>query len=192
MDRKHVVLISLLLALSLALVGCGSSITVEEIVAKMEETIDSTHDAHAVVQANVDVQGIKMDVKAEIWEKMPNLFRAEVLETSDAQFAGTVMVSDGQQVWLYEPARNQVTVGRAGEVDMPLPQEMLGSLQEAIQEVLDASNVELVGEESVADHDAYKLRLSPREEAQEQVFPGNGTATVWVDKKRWIVLKATY
>lgn len=192
MNRRILALGGLFLALGLMLAGCGNAITAEEIVAKMEETIENTDNAHAVIQANVDAQGMAMAVTAEVWEKMPNKVRAEVRNSSEPRFAGMVMVSDGQQAWLYEPAKNRVTVGATGEMDMPLPQEMLGSLQETIQEVLDVSDVDLAGEEAVAGREAYKLTLSPREDAGQEVFPGNGTATIWVDKEQWIVLKATY
>jgi len=68
-------------------------------------------------------------------------------------------------------------------------------MQDVIQAVLDASDVELDGEETVAGHAAYKLILTPREATegeQATVLPGNGTATLWVDKEQWFVLKATY
>ena len=183
---------SLLLVLSLVLAGCGKRITAEEIVAKVQETAQNTRDAHAVVTGSVDIQGIQVSAKAEVWEKSPNRLRAEVLGASEPRYTGMVMVSDGQQGWLYEPARNRVTVGAAAEIDTPLPQEMLTELQDVIQQMLDASNVELVGEEAVAGRDAYKLTLSPKEDAEQSFFPGDGTATLWVDKEQWMILKATY
>jgi outer membrane lipoprotein-sorting protein len=178
--------------LVLALAGCGKEITAEEIVAKMQETVDSTLDAHAIVVVEVNAQGIEISVTAELWEQAPNRIRAEVLEASEASLVGTTLVNDGENGWFYEPARNQVMVGAVEELDTPLPQEMLVGLQEVIQDVLDATDVELVGEETVIGRQAYKLEASPREDAAEQLFPGNGTATVWVDKDQWIVLKATY
>jgi outer membrane lipoprotein-sorting protein len=192
MRHRVWVVFSLFLVLSLPLAGCGQKITADEIVAKMQETVASTQDAHAVMTASVNAQGIELTAKAEMWEKMPNKARAVVLESSDPRYVGTTMVSDGQQAWLYEPARNLVTTGSMGEVEMPVPQEMLTSLQDVIQQMLDASNVELVGEEAVAGRDAYKLTLSPKEESEQQIFPGNGTATLWVDKEQWFILKATY
>jgi outer membrane lipoprotein-sorting protein len=192
MGTKRWIIFSLLLVLALALAGCGRKMTAEEIVAKMQETVDGTQDAHAIVVAEVNAQGIKLSAKAELWEQMPNKVRAEVLESSEASLVGTVLVSDGANGWFYEPARNLVTVGAVEELDTPLPQEILVGLQQIIQEVLNAADVELVGEESVAGRDAYKLEASPREDAEQQLFPGNGTATVWVDKEQWIVLKATY
>jgi outer membrane lipoprotein-sorting protein len=192
MRRKVFAVFSVLLVLSLSLAGCGNKVTAEEIVAKVRETMDNTQDAHAVLTASINAQGIELSAKAEMWEKTPNKGRAVVLEASDARYVGTTMVSDGQQAWLYEPDRNLVTTGSLGEVDMPLPQEMLTSLQDVIQQVIDASDAELVGEETVAGRDAYKLTLSPKEGAEQTLLPGNGTATLWVDKEQWFVLKATY
>jgi outer membrane lipoprotein-sorting protein len=192
MKGKMLVLFGLCLALTVSMASCGSQPTAEEIIARIQETVDSTEDAHAVVTTTFDVQGIEMSVTAEIWEKSPDMLRVKVLDSTEPRFADALMVSDGQQVWLYEPARNRVEVGPVGEVETSLPQEMLSSSQEAIQKVLDASNVELVGEETVAGRNAYKLTVSPKEEGEEQLFPGNGTATLWVDQDQWIVLKAHY
>jgi outer membrane lipoprotein-sorting protein len=190
--KKSVVLLGALMALGLMLAGCGSPITAEEIVAKMQETVENTEDAHAVVAVDMNAQGIELSVKAQVWEKAPNKIRAEVIEASDAQFAGAVMVTDGQTAWAYEPLRNVVTVGGEGDVEMPLPQETIASLQESIQELLDASEVELVGEERVAGNAAYVLRAIAKEGTTTEFYPGDGTATLWVDRDRWIVLKATY
>ncbi len=187
--------LSLLAVLVLLLAGCGQRITAEEIVAHVQETVSNTQDAHAVVRASVDAQSIEMSATAEIWEKSPNSLRAQVLETSRAEFDGAVLVTDGQQAWYYNPSQNTVLVGPVDEIETPLPQAMIGEMQDMIQAVLDASEVDLVGEEAVAGQDAYKLILTPKSVDEGQgptLFPGNGTATLWVDKERWIVLKAVY
>jgi outer membrane lipoprotein-sorting protein len=187
--------VGLLAALALLLAGCGQRITAEEIVAHVQETVANTQDAHAVVSASVNAQGIEMSATAEVWEKSPSKLRAEVLDSSQAEYDGTVLVTDGRQAWYYNPAQNTVMAGPVDEVETPLPQQMIGEMQDLIQAVLDASNVELAGEETVAGHEAYKLILTPKEgEGDEEatIFPGNGTATLWVDKEQWFVLKATY
>ena len=192
MKHRSWIAFGLLLVLGLALAGCGNRITAEEIVARMQDTVNNTEDAHAVVSGRVNAQGIEISATAEIWEKWPNKVRAEVLEASQADLVGSIVVSDGQQGWAYEPARNVVRVGAAGEIETPLPEEMLTELRDVIQAVLDASDVELVGEETVLGQGAYKLTLSPKEDAEQSFFPGNGTATLWVDQEKWIVLKAEY
>lgn len=192
MRRKGWIVLGLLLVLALIPVGCGTKITAEEIVAKMRETMENTQDAHAVVTGSINAQGIELTAKAEIWEKAPNQVRVEVLEASPGRFAGMTLVSDGQQGWVYDPQQNEVTVGPVGDLELPLPQEMLTSLQDVIQEMLDVSDVELVGEETVTTRKAYKLTVRAKEDAGEMLFPGNGTATLWVDQEQWFVLKATY
>ena len=192
MMRKLLALSSLILVLSLAVAGCGQKMTAEQIVAKLQETASNTTDAHAEMQVDLNVEGMDLSATAEVWEKSPNKIYAHISNSSRPEYEGVTLVSDGQQAWLYDPVKNQVTVGTAGEMELPLPQEMIASMQEAIQQVLDASNVDLAGEEAVAGHDTYKLTLSPKEGVGTELFPGNGTATLWVDKERWIVLKATY
>jgi outer membrane lipoprotein-sorting protein len=192
MKQKLWLVYSLLLVLSLPLAGCGQKITAEEIVAKMQETMESTQDAHAVVVVHVDAQGITLSATAEVWEKSPNKLRAEVLTASKPDLVGSTMVSDGKQGWYYDSRRDVVMVGTVDEIDTPVSPEMLNELQEIIQEVLDVSDVKLEGEETIAEREAYRLVVSPKEEADQEILPGNGTATLWVDKEQWIVLKATY
>jgi outer membrane lipoprotein-sorting protein len=192
MRTKIGVMFGLFLVLSLILGGCGNEITAEEIVAKMQETLESTTDAHAVVTAMANMQGIEISATAEVWEKMPSKARAVVLDASEPEYVGTTLVSDGEQAWLYQPDRNVVMVGPMAEIEMPLPQELFTSLQQVVQTVLDASTVELTGEESVAGRETYKLTLSSKEGAELEIFPGDGTATLWVDKEEWIILRATY
>lgn len=192
MKRTQWTVLGLVLIASLVLAGCGNKPTAEEIVAKMEETVENTVDAHGIVTAYVNAQGIEMSATAEVWEKAPDLVRAEVLEASQPDLVGTLLVKDAQQGWFYEPAKNRVSTGEVESLDTPLPEEMISEMRHVIQAVLDISNVELSGEEAVAGREAYKLTLTPKEDVGQELFPGGGTATLWVDKEQWIPLKAIY
>jgi len=192
MKVRFWVVLVVLLVLSLALVGCGEKLTAEEIVAKMQETVASTQDAHAVVSVSVSLQGMDVSATAEVWEQAPSKLRVQVIEASEERFANVVIVSDGERAYVYEPSRNLVQIGPPGDVEMPLPQEILGSMQDTIQEMLDRTDVDLVGEEDVLGRPAYVLEARAKEDAEEVLLPGDGTATVWVDKDRWFILKATY
>ena len=192
MKARFWIVTSALLVLGLVLVGCGPQITAEEIVAKVRETLENTEDAHAIVSVTLNAQGVEMSVKAEVWEMAPNKFRAEVLESSQPGTEGMIMVSDGEQGWFYDPAHEQVMVGDVSDLETPLPQEMLGELQEVIQQVLDVTEAKLEGEEMIVGRETYKLTLTPREDAAQDIFPGGGSPTLWVDKENWIVLKAEY
>ena len=191
MRQKTWIVFSLILLLTLAIVGCEKKPTAEEIVTKVQETLQTITDAHGIVLVSGSVQGIEVSMKAEVWEKTPNKGRAVLLESSEAERVGATIVSDGEQAWFYDPSTNQVLVGPVGEVQMPLSEEALLSLQGLVQKLLDASEAELAGEETILDRETYKLTLRPRE-GESELYPGNGTATLWVDQEQWIVLKATY
>jgi outer membrane lipoprotein-sorting protein len=183
---------SLLLLLALVVAGCGQQITAEEIVSKVRETMENMTDVYAEVTVDVDIQGMQGAGTVEVWEKSPSQIRIHVLESTESQYVGVQMVSDGKVASLYDPRANQVLVGPLADLELPLPAELLGPVQELVQQVLDATTIELVGEEEIAGQPTYKLSLESSEDPSDGVLPGNGTATLWVDKERWFVLKATY
>jgi len=92
---------------------------------------------------------------------------------------------------MYNPNENEVVVGEAGQGEPSSPREILQFAEDLIQQVLDASEVELVGEEQVAGVATYKLEFTPRE-GDESVLPAGSTGTLWVDQQRWVVLQAHF
>jgi outer membrane lipoprotein-sorting protein len=197
MKKRRFVVTSMvaLLLLSLLLVGCQSGPTAEEVVAKMKEVEASIEDAHAVLEVSVQVQGEDRDVVVELWEKMPNKFRAEVLEANASELVGTVSVTDGSQAWMYNPDKNQAIVGDLSELEMEGeldPGRMIQMMEGMIQQVSDTSDVELLGEEEIAGIATYKLEFTPKEDAEETVLPAGSVATLWVEQERWIVLQAHF
>jgi outer membrane lipoprotein-sorting protein len=190
MNKRWFVGLSVLVALSLLVSGCQSGPTAQEIVARLREVEASTEDAQAVLEISVQGQ-MNEEVVVEVWEKRPDKFRAEVLEASDPQFVGMISVTDGDQGWMYNPSENEVVVGEAGQGEPTSPREILRFADDLIQQVLDASEVELVGEEQVAGVATYKLEFTPKE-GDESVLPVGSTATLWVDQQRWVVLQAHF
>ncbi len=191
MDKRWFAGLSVLVALSLLVSGCQSGgPTAEEIVARLREVEASTEDAHAVLEISVQAQ-MTEEMVVEVWEKGPDKFRAEVLEASEPQFVGIVSVTDGHQGWMYNPNENEVVVGEAGQGEPTSPREILQFAEDLIQQALDASEVELVGEEQVAGVATYKLEFTPRE-GDESVLPAGSTGTLWVDQQRWVVLQAHF
>jgi len=187
--RKAGWLLSLTILFTSLLVmgGCAEKLTAEDIVAKMQEVVSSTNDAHAVVEVTVNVQGESLQMVVEVWGKLPNKVRAEVLETNRDEFVGAVTVTDGQAAWFYSPAENKAVVTDVSDLSADV-QTIIQDMEGVIQQVLDNGEVELLGEEEIAGAKTYKLSL----EEQEKRLPLEGTATLWVDKKQWIVLKAHF
>jgi outer membrane lipoprotein-sorting protein len=189
MNNRWLVVLSVLVALSLLMAACQSQPSVEEIVAKMKEVEASTDDAHGVLELSIDALGMDQEMVVEVWEKAPNKTRAEMLESSRSEFEGSVVVSDGQQVWVYMPDANKVVVGEIGPGEPSSPRYAIEMMEKAIQYVADTSNVRLIGEEEVAGVPTYKLEFTPKE-GDEAFLPAGSTATLWVDEERWVVLQA--
>jgi outer membrane lipoprotein-sorting protein len=168
--------------------GCAKRLTAKDIVTRMQETMGSTNDVHAIIEVTADVQGLSVQAVVEMWEKQPGKARAKLLEANPRRFAGSEIVTDGQTAWFYRPKEKELLVGSVS--DMPAEaQAILWGMEGLIEKVLDASDVELLGKEEVDGTKAYKLSLTLKKE-EEQSLPLAGTATLWVDQKQWNVLKA--
>jgi hypothetical protein len=90
---------------------------------------------------------------------------------------------------MYHPSRNEVVVGEVGPDEPASPRDLLQSVDEVIQRLLDTSEVNLSGEEEVAGRQTYILELSPTDD-EEALLPVGSQATVWVDQENWVILKA--
>ncbi|MDY7040155.1 MAG: DUF4367 domain-containing protein [Chloroflexota bacterium] len=183
-------LIALALLLSLFLSGCQRGPTAEEIVAKMQEVEASIEDAHAVLEVSIHGQGMEAEVVAEVWEKRPDKFRAEVLEASEAELVGAITVTNGDQAWMYDPTENEVVVGKLETGEPSSPREMIQFVEGIVQRVSDTSEVKLVGEEKINGVATYRLEFTPQTDAQETLLPPGSVATLWVEQERWIALQA--
>jgi outer membrane lipoprotein-sorting protein len=199
MKKQWLIALSVLAMLSLLLSGCQTGPTAEEIVAKMQEVEASTEDAHAVVEFSVQFEDVDvdMDVVVELWEKRPGKFRAEVLEAGEAELEGVVSVTDGEQAWLYHPGDNVVLMGALGDIksdEIPVdPQQAIQLMEEGIQWAMDNFDVKLAGEEELNGVATYKLVFTPKEDEEYPMpIPPDGTATLWVEKERWIALQAHF
>lgn len=191
MSKRLLLVVGVLAVMALVIGGCQNQPTVEEIVAKMREIEASTEDVHGVVELAVENLGADEEMVVEVWEKRPNKTRIKMVESSNSEYAGAVMVTDGQDVWVYFPEDNRVLVGQVGPDEPSSPREIVRFMDEILERVLDTCDVRLVGEEDVAGTPTYKLEFTPKE-GEETVLPAGSTATLWVDQERWVVLQADF
>jgi outer membrane lipoprotein-sorting protein len=205
---------SVLLIVSLLLSACAKEeITAENIVTKMREAQTATTDMHAVVRLDYTSPDQTGFISAEYWTRKTgtkdeagnevSAVRLKVLDASETDMVGSEAVFDGTQGWLYSPTENTAYVGNKADIEANKPEsgagggptsqtEMLLQLQGFVQKGLDAVNIEILGEEQVAGANAYKLKISPKPEAQSELqLPIELLVdiTVWVDSTRWMPLK---
>lgn len=143
--------------------------------------------------------------KVNFWKESPNKARIEVTESSLPDMSGATLVSDGQKVYALDAGHNKVYTGTPSKME-DLPDELKGMLESAdIEETLDkllaATTQKVLGEETVANLGAYKVEFTPQPDAaaklgvpeamqtQAGFLIKDATATMWVDKARWMPLK---
>jgi outer membrane lipoprotein-sorting protein len=203
----------LMLLMSMVLAACAKEeITAENIVTKMQEAQRNTADMHAVARLDYTSRDESGFITAEYWMRKTGAkdeagndiqtVRVKVLESSEADAVGVEAVFNGDSGWLYSPKENTAYVGSKADMEGMRPEEsnggpasqteMLMQLQGFVQQGLDAVNIEIQGEEQVAGANAYKLKITPKPEAQQQLqLPIELLVdiTLWVDSTRWMPVK---
>jgi outer membrane lipoprotein-sorting protein len=202
-----------MLLMSMVLAACAKEeITAENIVTKMQEAQRNTADMHAVARLDYASRDESGFITAEYWMRKTGAkdeagndiqaVRVKVLESSEADAVGVEAVFNGDSGWLYSPKENTAYVGSKADMEGMRPEEsnggpasqteMLMQLQGFVQQGLDAVNIEIQGEEQVAGANAYKLKITPKPEAQQQLqLPIELLVdiTLWVDSTRWMPVK---
>ena len=206
MSRKAKRLLVLLVAIlalgvgGLALAAFNGNPSPKEILTRTAETLDAAQDGHALLRVEADTPDKSGWATVEVWGKKPPeedsdahpKFRAEVRETSDPEAQDAVAVSDGEQFWLYVPARNTVWTGAVEEMRDHEGKPPFDSLQAVVDCLLQVSEATLLGTEEVEGHEAYKLQFVPRPEELPEAAAAGGTGMAWVDRTRWVPLQATF
>lgn len=205
-------LFSMILALvgALLLGACGPQlITAEEIVERMEATRDSMQDVHATVAMNFNTNERDGYLVIEGWlektgqtdaDGMPiNKVRATVIDADEEKLSDSLVVSDGEIFWLYNPYEQTAITGDIAEMKANRPDSsafsgdptgMTEAFQDMLQQGLDAVDIEVLGEETIAGRAAWKLKLTPKTETQQQLqLDGIIEATMWVEQEQAIPLK---
>ena len=174
------------------------------------ETTKTIEAAHAIIDVNIDSPEEKASATVEVWGRHegdgPGAFRLEVLETDKAEAVGAVIVSDGETVWAYSPAKGKVFVGTVEEAKAAMKEK--GPLhddfdreefdhpenaEEAVDKLLEYFEAERTGSETVAGADSYQLELKPIPEQMPAEYAAvGGLVNLWIDKSRNVPLAASY
>jgi len=184
--------------------------TAKEILIETLETSKTIENAHAVVEVVVDSPEENASATVEVWGRHegdgPGAFRLEVLETDKEEAVGTVVVSDGETLWAYSPAKGKVFVGTVEEAKAAMQEKQPmrdefdmeefdhpENAEEAVNKLLEYFEVERKGSASVAGGDAYQLELKPIPEQMPDGYTAvGGLVYLWIDKNRSVPLAAEY
>jgi len=217
MNKRIWVIIGILVFTSVLLVGFFSlQPSPEDLLLQALEAAETITDAHMVMDFNLNTIEQQASGSVELWgrksESGLGAFRLEVLETSAQEFAGAVVVSDGETLWAYDPNVNNVLIGTLEEaMQLAEENEYLAekrsemetfdkedynppeSAEEAVQLLLEYFNVDNKGTENVGDAAAYLLKFVPIPEQMPAEFSAvGGFIHLWIDKDRNVPLAVEY
>ena len=103
--KKQIAAVLLVLVVVL-IAGCTEQMSADQIAARMKAQYESIEDFSATM-VMTSFAGETETTHATIMTKMPDKTRSEFIEP--AELAGTVTVRNGSTMWMYDPAKNQVT-----------------------------------------------------------------------------------
>ena len=182
----------------------------KDILTQTLETSKTIENGHAIVNVNVDSLEEKASATVEVWgshdEDGPGSFRMEVLETDKEEAAGMVIVSDGETVWAYSPAKNTVFTGTAEEAKAAMEEKQPlhetfemeefdhpENAEEAVDKLLEKFEASRTGIETIADANAYQLELKPIPEQMPAEYTAvGGLLNLWIDQSRSVPLAISY
>ena len=168
----------LLIALSgLAPARPAGGISGAEVIDRMQESFAKakTFSARFEKQLYWAVLDKTLSQKGRIYTRKPGKFRVEV-------DGGSVVVADGAAIWVYTEKNEQVIVGPY-DGELSTPWEIVINYAESFSPLA-------VAETKLAGHDCYLVTLEPKErEASVGVKGQVVRMKVWVDKKRWYLLR---
>jgi outer membrane lipoprotein-sorting protein len=163
----------LLALLAVLLAGC-TQMSAEEIAKKVEEKYNAIEDFKGILRFTAEGKIGKQVMEYEYVFKKPNKVRMYNKEM------GTLVVSNGEKMWIYDEKKNEVFVMDVGQYNQANP-----DYGELVKDMLKRYDVKLLGSEKVSGRDCYVIQLIPKDNKEAE-------AKMWVDKECWYPLKIEY
>jgi outer membrane lipoprotein-sorting protein len=218
MNRKRNLLILVGVVILLAALVSGFVLmqtSAEDVLVKTLETMETIEDAHAVIELDLDSVEKSGSATIEVWARQGEdghgAFRMHVLETSEADAAGAMFVSDGETVWAYKPSENQVIVGTTEEAKAMMAEQEFGmggfdrgehedgdyqhpqNAEEAVAMLLEYFTADSKSSDEINGESAYKLELVPiAEQMPAEYVAVGGFLNLWVDKASSLPIAVEY
>ena len=181
-SKIYGVLVLLLISSAIFVTGCiDDELDAKQIAEKMQQKQDSIEDYSYTMYMTMEFGGQKIETEADMMYKKPN--KLKTVQTQPAEMAGSVTVSDGETMWLYDAQQNTVMIMELSETP---EQNDLDYLQ-LIEMMMNESDFSLAGIEEVDGRTTYVIDMSPKDESDDLGMLGD--MKVWVDKETWMPLK---
>ncbi len=181
MTKYKLLLMLLLISSAIFITGCiNEDLSAEQIAEKMQQKQEDIEDYSYTMHMTIEFGDQNMVTQADMMYKKPNKFKA--VQKQPAEMAGSISVSDGETMWMYNPQQNTVMI-----MDMPdMPEQNEMDYLQIIEMMLNESDFSLAGVEKVDGRTTYVIDMSPKDESDLGMF---GDMKVWIDEETWMPLK---
>ncbi|ABE51245.1 outer membrane lipoprotein-sorting protein [Methanococcoides burtonii] len=182
MKRTKVLLVLLLMCCALFSAGCvDEQLTAEEIAEKMQQKNDLIEDSSFTLYMTMSLMGQESVMEQDMFQKKDKM---RSVTKQPAEQAGTIVVSNGETMWTYDPQQNSVVAMEMPDID--LYQEI--NYGDIIAQFLNESDVSFSGMKKIEGRNTFIMNLEPKEEVPS-AGPFTGNIKVWVDAETWMPLK---
>ncbi|AKB30325.1 hypothetical protein MSSIT_3606 [Methanosarcina siciliae T4/M] len=181
MTTKKILFLLALVTLVLFVSGCTEELSAEEIAEQMQEKDANIQDYSYTMQITLYIGNQTQESEIQFLKKKPDKMKAVTLKPEEE--AGTIVASDGEFMWTYVPKTNTVTKMEMPETSTQGETDYVG----LISDLLNETDVSLLGMEEIDGRPAYLLETSPKDE--EEGFRFTDGMKLWVDKETWMPLR---
>ena len=137
-----------------------------QLLAKAAQSLNGAKTLHAIFVVTVAGPTINGSLTSELWSAAPDKSRTLVLQSTIVQFpGGSITVSNGSQVWQYDPVKKVVYTGTINQGASD-GQKQSQSIFNLVRSIFNSSNATLVSTSaSVNGHAAYTIHITPQAQA---------------------------
>lgn len=169
----------------------------QELLTKVGQNLNAAKTLHGIFDVTVVGPGLNGSVNTEVWNEAPGKSRTVVLQSTITQIAaGTVTVTDGKQVWQYDPAKQVVYTGSASNNNGTptsgpgVGQDQNESIMNIVQSVFAHGNGTLVSSNaSINGHAAYDISVESPASGSTSSSNFNYFGDAYLDKTSLLPLR---
>lgn len=171
----------------------------QQLLAQVGQNLNTAKTLHGIFDLTISGQAFSGVVNLEIWNVSPNKSRTHVLQSSLAQLpTGLVTVTDGKQLWEYDPVKDVVYNGPATATGTSNSSSIFGGggqsqlIFNLIQSVFTHSSATLQSSSATINgHSADEIHVTPQTGGTGVTGPGNFSydGNVYIDKATSLPLR---
>jgi outer membrane lipoprotein-sorting protein len=165
----------------------------QQLLTRAAQNLRAAKTLHAIFDITTAGPGVNGTLKTEAWNASQGKSRTVVLQSTLSQLpTGSITVSDGKQIWHYDPVKKIVYTGPVSE-NAATSQDENEFIMNIVQSVFRQGNATLVSSSAdVNGHDAYEVHVASTA-SRQSASAGSGNfnydGDVYIDKTSTLPLR---